>query len=222
MPLLAQWVRQRPWLAAGIAGAAGGIAGIAHGVTAMASTASALAFGGISTKRQSSEHPFRTRVLRTLERHPGLCYRELQHELSAANGTLRHHLDVMQNQGNITVMPVNGRTCYFAGGPSQVELLQSVSSDHQRMASSLPIGLSAVQRQVIDDILEEGIPRSQAHLARRIGRSRASVHSAVKVLRRRGILRLDVLNLAPHIEVEAFRRPERISYKWDDGRRAQA
>ena len=90
------------------------------------------------------------------------------------------------------------------------------------MASSLPIGLSAVQRQVIDDILEEGIPRSQAQLARRIGRSRASVHSAVKVLRRRGILRLDVLNLASHIEVEAFRRPERISYKWDDGRRAQA
>ena len=116
MALLAQWVRQRPWLAAGIAGAAGGIAGIAHGVAAMASTASALAFGGISTKRQSSEHPFRSRVLRTLERHPGLCYRELQHELSAANGTLRHHLDVMQNQGRITVMPVNGRTCYFAGG----------------------------------------------------------------------------------------------------------
>ena len=25
MPLIAQWVRQRPWLAAGIAGAAGGI-----------------------------------------------------------------------------------------------------------------------------------------------------------------------------------------------------
>lgn len=222
MPLLAQWVRQRPWLAAGLAGAAGGIAGLAQGVAAMASTASAFALGGISTKRQSSEHPFRTRVLRTLERHPGLCYRELQNELSAANGTLRHHLDVMQNQGNITVMPVNGRTCYFAGGPAQVELLQSVSNDHQRIASSLPIGLSAVQRQVIDDILEEGIPRSQAQLARRIGRSRASVHSAVKVLRRRGILRLDVLSLAPHIEPETFRRSERVTYNWDDGRRAQA
>ena len=95
MALLAQWVRQRPWLAAGIAGAAGGIAGIAHSIAAMTSTASALAFGGISTKRQSSEHPFRTRVLRTLERHPGLCYRELQHELSAANGTLRHHLSLI-------------------------------------------------------------------------------------------------------------------------------
>ena len=222
MPLLAQWVRQRPWLAAGLAGAAGGIEGLAQGVAAMASTASAFALGGISTKRQSSEHPFRTRVLRTLERHPGLCYRELQNELSAANGTLRHHLDVMQNQGNITVMPVNGRTCYFAGGPAQVELLQSVSNDHQRIASSLPIGLSAVQRQVIDDILEEGIPRSQAQLARRIGRSRASVHSAVKVLRRRGILRLDVLSLAPHIEPETFRRSERVTYNWDDGRRAQA
>lgn len=222
MALLAQWVRQRPWLAAGIAGAAGGFAGIAHGIAAMTSTASALAFGGISTKRQSSEHPFRTRVLRTLERHPGLCYRELQYELSAANGTLRHHLDVMQNQGSITVMPVNGRTCYFAGGPSQVELLQSVSTDHQKMASSLPIGLSAVQRQVIDDILEEGVPRSQAELARRIGRSRASVHSAVKVLRRRGVLRLDVLNLASHIEIDTFRRSDRLTYQWDDGRRAQA
>ena len=85
MPLLAQWVRQRPWLAAGLAGAAGGIAGLAQGVAAMASTASAFAFGGISTKRQSSEHPFRTRVLRTHEPHPGLWYRELQNELSAAN-----------------------------------------------------------------------------------------------------------------------------------------
>ena len=222
MPLLAQWVRQRPWLAAGIAGAAGGIAGIAHGFATMASTASALAVGGISTKRQANEHPFRARILRTLERHPGLCYRELQHVLSAANGTLRHHLDVMQNRGSITVMPVNGRTCYFAGGPSQVELLQSVSNDHQRVASSLPIGLSAVQRQIVDDILEEGIPRSQAQLARRIGRTRASVHSAVKVLRRRGILRLDVLDIAPHIEPETFRRTERLSYSWDDGRGVRA
>ena len=128
----------------------------------------------------------------------------------------------MQNQGNITIMPVNGRTCYFAGGPSQVELLQSVSSDHQRMASSLPIGLSAVQRQVINDILEEGTPRSQAQLARRIGRTRASVHSAIKVLRRRGILRKDVLNLASHIQIDTFRRSDRLTYQWNDGRRVQA
>ena len=222
MALLTQWVRQRPWLAAGVAGLAGGISGIAHGIVAMASATSAFALGSISTKRQSTEHPFRSRILRTLERHPGLCYRELQHELSAANGTLRHHLDVMQNHGNITVMPVNGRTCYFAGGPSQVELLQSVTSDQQRVASSLPIGLSTVQRQVIDDILEEGIPRSQAQLARRIGRTRASVHSAVKVLRRRGILREDVLNLASHIQVDAFRRSDRLTYQWNDGRRVQA
>lgn len=222
MALLTQWVRKRPWLAAGIAGAAGGLAGIAQALAAMASAATAFAFGGISTKRQSSEHPFRTRVLRTLERHPGLCYRELQHELSAANGTLRHHLDVMQSSGKITVMPVNGRTCYFAGGPAQVEILQSASTDQERMASSLPIGLSTVQRQVIDDILEGGIPRSQAQLARRIGRTRATVHSAVKVLRRRGILRQDVLNLASHIQIDTFRRSERLTYHWSDGRRAQA
>ncbi len=222
MALLTQWVRKRPWLVAGIAGAAGGLAGIAQGLAAMASAATAFAFGGISTKRQSSEHPFRTRVLRTLERHPGLCYRELQHELSAANGTLRHHLDVMQSSGKITVMPVNGRTCYFAGGPAQVEILQSASTDQERVASSLPIGLSTVQRQVINDILKEGIPRSQAQLARRIGRTRATVHSAVKVLRRRGILRQDVLNLASHIQIDTFRRSERLTYHWSDGRRVQA
>ena len=36
MPLLAQWVRQRPWLAAGIASAAGGVAGLAGGIAAAA------------------------------------------------------------------------------------------------------------------------------------------------------------------------------------------
>ena len=69
----------------------------------------------------------------------------------------------MQNKGKITVMPVNGRTCYFAGGPSQIEVLQSASSSQEYTASTLPIGLSAVQRQVIDDILDEGIPRSHKH-----------------------------------------------------------
>ena len=218
MALLAQWVRQRPWLAAGIAGAAGGVAGLAHGVVAAASAASAFAFGGVASKRQQVEHPFRMRVLRTLERHPGLCYRELQHELSAANGTLRHHLDVLQNESSITVMPVNGRTCYFAGGPAQVEILQTMSASQEMVASSLPIGLSTVQRQIVDDILEEGTPRTQAELARRIGRSRASVHSAVKVLGRRGILRQDRLEIGPHIEPETFQRPERLRYQWEDGR----
>ena len=56
----------------------------------------------------------------------------------------------------------------------------------------MPIGLSLVQHAIIDDIKVNGIPRSQASLARRIGRSRATVHSAVKVLRRRGIMRKTV------------------------------
>ena len=113
MPLIAQWVRQRPWLAASIAGAAGGIAGIAGGIAAAASAASGVALGGISTRRRNSEHPLRRRILLTLDKHPGLCYRELQSTLATANGTLRHHLDVLQTRRSITVMPVNGRTCYY-------------------------------------------------------------------------------------------------------------
>jgi hypothetical protein len=76
MPLLAQWTRQRPWLAAGLAGAASGMAGIAGGLATVAGTFGAMAFGGISTKATAYEHPLRRRILSTLERRPGLCYRE--------------------------------------------------------------------------------------------------------------------------------------------------
>ena len=220
MPLIAQWVRQRPWLATGLAGAAGGIASIASGVAAAATSGGALAMGSISTKNRSTEHPLRRRILNTLEKHPGLCYRELQSTLATANGTLRHHLDVLQSRKSISVMPVNGRTCYFAGAPSQVEILKGIAVSEQRAASSLPIGLSLVQRLIIEDIVKEGTPRSQAQLARRIGRTRATVHSAVKVLRRRGILREDRIELMPHIDMNIqWHGTHGVDYEWHDERR---
>ena len=220
MPLISQWVRQRPWLATGLAGAAGGIASIASGVAAAATSVGALAMGSISTKNRSTEHPLRRRILNTLEKHPGLCYRELQSTLATANGTLRHHLDVLQSRKSISVMPVNGRTCYFAGAPSQVEILKGIAVSEQRAASSLPIGLSLVQRLIIEDIVKEGTPRSQAQLARRIGRTRATVHSAVKVLRRRGILREDRIELMPHIDMNIqWHGTQGVDYEWHDERR---
>jgi predicted transcriptional regulator len=220
MPLLAQWTRQRPWLAAGLAGAASGMAGIAGGLATVAGTFGAMAFGGISTKATAYEHPLRRRILSTLERRPGLCYRELQTVMNTANGTLRHHLDVLQSRKAVTVMPVNGRTCYFAGGPSQVEVLRSTIVGEERMAQQLPIGLSPVQRMVIENIDREGVPRSQAELARRLGRTRATVHSAVKVLRRRGILREDRIELMPHIDLEIYARPpSTVDYDFVDERR---
>ena len=220
MALLAQWVRQRPWLAAGIASAAGGIAGVAGTMAAAASAVGALAWQGVSSKSRNNDHPLRRRVLTTLEKHPGLCYRELQTTLNAANGTLRHHLDVLQSRRSVTIMHVNGRTCYFAGAPSQIEVLKGISISEQRAARSLPIGLSLVQRLIIEDIVKEGIPRSQSDLARRIGRSRATVHSAVKVLRRRGILREDRIELAPHLsDSDLWIGNRKIDYEWSDDRR---
>jgi predicted transcriptional regulator len=220
MPLLAQWVRQRPWLAAGIASAAGGVTGLAGGIAAAASAVGGLAMGSISTKTSALEHPLRRRILSTLEQHPGLCYRELQSTLSTANGTLRHHLDVLQTRRSVTVLPVNGRTCYFAGAPTQVEILRGINVNEERAASALPIGLSLVQRLIVEDIVKEGVPRSQAALARRIGRSRATVHSAVKVLRRRGILREDRIELMPHINMDIeWRGTKAVDYDWNDERR---
>lgn len=221
MPLLAQWTRQRPWLAAGLTGAASGVVGIAGGLATFAGTVGAMAFGGISTRATTTyEHPLRRRILTALEARPGLCYRELQTVMNTANGTLRHHLDVLQTRRAVTVMPVNGRTCYFAGGPSQVEVLRSKVVGEERMAQQLPIGLSPVQRLIIENIDREGVPRSQAALARRLGRTRATVHSAVKVLRRRGILRDDRIELMPHIDLEIYSRASTVDYEFVDERRS--
>ena len=221
MPLLAQWTRQRPWLAAGFASAASGVVGITGGIATMAGTVGAMALGRISTKATTAyEHPLRRRILSTLEARPGLCYRELQTVMNTANGTLRHHLDVLQTRQAVTVLPVNGRTCYFAGGPSQVEVLRSKVVGEERMAQQLPIGLSPVQRLILENIDREGVPRSQAELARRLGRTRATVHSAVKVLRRRGILREDRIELMAHIDLETYTRATRpVDYEYVDERR---
>ena len=215
MALLRQWISQRPWLAAGIAGATGGLVGLGSGLSSLAFTR-----GGVKSKISDYEHPLRRRIIRTLEKSPGLCYRELQSNLSAANGTLRHHLDVLTSRKSITIISVNGRTCYFAGAPSQVEVLRGMNVGENEAARKMPIGLSLVQRTIIDDIKGNGIPRSQASLARRIGRSRATVHSAVKVLRRRGIMREDRLEMAPHlINSEEWDSSRPLDYEWSDERR---
>jgi predicted transcriptional regulator len=215
MALLKQWISQRPWLAAGIAGATGGLVGLSSSLSAFA-----LSRGGVKSRVGEFEHPLRRRILRTLEKSPGLCYRELQSNLSAANGTLRHHLDVLAGRKSITIISVNGRTCYFAGAPTQVEVLRGMNVGENEAASKMPIGLSLVQRTIIDDIRINGIPRSQASLARRIGRSRATVHSAIKVLRRRGIMREDRIEMAPHlIDAEEWQSSRPIDYEWSDERR---
>ena len=215
MALLRQWISQRPWLAAGIAGATGGLVGLGSGLSSLAFTR-----GGVKSRISDYEHPLRQRIIRTLEKSPGLCYRELQSNLSAANGTLRHHLDVLTSRKSITIISVNGRTCYFAGAPSQVEVLRGMNVGENEAARKMPIGLSLVQRTIIDDIKVNGIPRSQASLARRIGRSRATVHSAVKVLRRRGIMREDRIEMAPHlINSEEWNSSRPLDYDWSDERR---
>ena len=214
MALLKQWITQRPWLAAGIAGATGGILGIGSSLSSLMFTR-----GGVKSRVREFEHPLRRRIMKTLEKKPGLCYRELQSHLSAANGTLRHHLDVLSSRKAITIISVNGRTCYFAGAPSQIEALRGMNVGESEAARKMPIGLSLVQRTIIDDIQVNGIPRSQASLARRIGRSRATVHSAVKVLRRRGIMREDRLEMAPHlIDTDDLQPSRALDYEWSDER----
>ena len=209
MPLLRQWHQRHPWVLGGIIGVASGIAGLSSNFTGFGASAA------ISSPSDHWEHPLRKRVLSLLERKPGLPYRELQRELNAANGTLRHHLDVLIAEQSVTVVHVNGRSCHYAGAPAQMEILSgiTVGGDDERAAAMMPVGLSTVQRLVVAHLCRDELPRSQAQLARNLGRSRASVHSAITVLRRRGIMHSSDLQLAPHL---AGLRNGNIEYDWLD------
>ena len=67
---------------------------------------------------------------------------------------------------SVTTMSVNGRTCYYAGAPAQVEILIGTGvTDDARAASMLPVGLSELQA-VVARLTRSDSPRSQAALAR--------------------------------------------------------
>ena len=134
--------------------------------------------------------------------------------MNAANGTLRHHLDVLVNEKTVTIIPVNGRTCYYAGAPAQIEILLGTGvRDEQKAAAMLPVGLSSLQKSIVVRLAVSCVPESQAQLARDLGRSRSAVHSAICVLRNRGIVSLNALTLADHL---SGLKSSRIEYNWLD------
>ena len=211
MALVEQWRKSRPWYVDSIGALAGSALGLGAGLQLLFPATQ----GTMIAHRETGwEHPLRLRIMEALEKSPGVHFRELQRRLSAANGTLRHHLDIMSKEGVITVVPVNGRTCYYFGAPAQVEILEGTGvTDNQRAAAMMPVGLSEVQKVVVARLTEGQGPESQAQLARDLGRSRASVHSAISVLRERGILSQSGLSLAPHL---IGLRRSNVDYPWLD------
>ena len=234
MAIVEQCLRNRSWVIVGLVGFTSLITGVMTLLTLLMPWKWLPNFTSTATisspLNNRYEHPLRQRILGTLERHPGLCYRELQKKLEAANGTLRHHLDVLLSHNTITVVSVNGRSCHYAGAPSQIEIFRDLGiKDDNKAASLMPVGLSQVQWLIVDELATGVQITSQSKLARKIGRTRATVHSAIKVLRSRGIMHPSKLKLAPHvlslldnrnvnndvIEVQLTS----LDYEWDDGRR---
>ena len=227
MALIEQAVRRRPFFVASIATVCTWFTGFGSAIIAIVPFygTKGFFFSGIVSNRRNKlmEHPLRTKILETLTENPGLCYRELQKELKAANGTLRHHISVLKNQRSLTIVRVNGRTCHYAGAPSQIKVLRSMGiEDDSRAASLMPVGLSEAQKLVINELRKGNPPESQAELGRRIGRTRATVHSAVKVLKDRGLILHEKLELAPHLEdmfaLKEENRTRKIDYEWNDER----
>ena len=212
MALLQQWRSRRSWAVDSIIALGGATMGITGLVPALIPP---IAEGTISSPSEHPwEHPVRARILTTLEKSPGLHYRELQRRMNAANGTLRHHLDVLVNEKTVTIIPVNGRTCYYAGAPTQIEILLGTGvRDEKRAAAMLPVGLSNLQKSIVVRLALSCVPESQAQLARDLGRSRSAVHSAICVLRNRGIVSLNALTLADHL---SGLKSSRIEYNWLD------
>ena len=215
MALLQQWGKNGGLLSLGFAGLAG-FGTLAVGFLPWNWSIT----GTISSPRIPDwEHPLRKRILETLSTRPGICYRQLQKRLEVANGTLRHHLDVLQNQRTVTTMAVNGRTCYYAGAPSQLEVVRHMNIKDEKAAQIMPVGLSQVQKEVVTRLVQEPLPPSQAAMARDLNRSRASVNSAVLVLRRRGVLNSNRLDLASHLH---GLRTGKLDYEWLDDRQVTA
>ena len=212
MALLQQWRSRRSWAVDSIIALGGATMGITGLVPALIPP---IAEGTISSPSEHPwEHPVRAKILTTLEKSPGLHYRELQRRMNAANGTLRHHLDVLVNEKTVTIIPVNGRTCYYAGAPAQIEILLGTGvRDERRAAAMLPVGLSNLQKSIVVRLALSCVPESQAQLARDLGRSRSAVHSAICVLRNRGIVSLNALTLADHL---SGLKSSRIEYNWLD------
>ena len=211
MPLIEQWRQKFPWITETLAVLAGSSLGLGAITNSLAPFSSATISSPIENQW---EHPLRGQILRTLQKSPGIHFRELQRQLSAANGTLRHHLRVLINEKSVTTIPVNGRTCYYAGAPAQVEILEGRGlTDQSKAAAMLPVGLSSVQRNIINHLSTLPKPTSQAQLARDIGKPRTTVHSAVSVLRNRGLISFEKLSLAPHLE---NLRWSEINYPWID------
>ena len=209
MPLIQQWRESHPWASDAITAIAAG----AFGLASLLPFSPAFTKGTLSSPHDHSwEHPMRGRILRTLERSPGIHFRELQRQLNAPNGTLRHHLRVLSNERSVTIVPINGRTCYYAGAPAQVEILEGTGvTDEATAAAMLPVGLSGIQRKIVNRLSISPAPATQAQLARDLGHSRTTVHSAIGVLRRRGIMSYGRLKLAPHLNGLGV---SNIDYPW--------
>ncbi len=217
MALIEQWRSKRSIAVDGVIALAGGALSIGALVPAMVPPT---AQGTLSAPREDWENPVRARIMSTLNRSPGIHFRELQRRLDAANGTLRHHLDVLVAEKSVTTMSVNGRTCYYAGAPAQVEILIGTGvTDDARAASMLPVGLSELQQAVVARLTRSDSPRSQAALARDLGRSRSAVHSALGVLRTRGIVAEGELRLADHL---SGLKTSKFVYNWLDLRAEMA
>jgi len=217
MALIEQWRSKRSIVVDGLVALAGSAFGLGALIPVMVPPATQ---GTISAPRENWENPVRSRIMSTLNRSPGIHFRELQRRLDAANGTLRHHLDVLITEKSVTTMSVNGRTCYYAGAPAQVEILIGTGvTDDERAASMLPVGLSELQQAVVARLTRSDVPGSQAALARDLGRSRSAVHSAVGVLRTRGIVSDRELRLADHL---SSLRTSRLEYNWLDLRAEMA
>ena len=212
MALLQQWRSRRSWAIDGLMALGGASLGITALIPVMMPP---ITEGAISSPNEHPwEHPVRAEILSTLDKSPGIHFRELQRRMNAANGTLRHHLDVLVNEKTVTIIPVNGRTCYYAGAPSQIEVLLGTGvKDQKRAAAMLPVGLSSLQRSIVARLALTCAPESQAQLARDLGRSRSAVHSAICVLRTRGIISANKLTLADHL---IGLRSSRVEYKWLD------
>lgn len=117
-------------------------------------------FGLFSRGDTLLEHPARAQIASVIRDQPGLHFQAIRRETNMANGTVRHHLSLLQRANHVSQIKALGKSCYFPRGQREQDMLLAI-------ALKTP-GAGDILRALGEDTL------SVSDLATRVGASRST------------------------------------------------
>lgn len=137
---------------------------------------SALALFSRHTADQVLQHPQRARLAQIVAANPGIQFSELRRIAGVANGTLVHHVGVLERTGHLRRVAAHGQTRFFPAGAPAI-----VAGPPQRSPGGTAV-LEAIRSK-------PGL--SNLEVARRTGLDPGTVHYHVQRLVQSGLVHVE-------------------------------